>query len=207
MTHLFLIRHGETDHNVQKRFQGHSDMGLNQRGEAMANALQKHLADASFSAVFSSDLRRAAQTAGIIAEPHDWTMIQDQRLREMDFGEWEGLTYGEIEERTPDELAAWEADMTATPPPGGETLGEFSNRVEAALNDLTKGYPEENILIVSHGGVLQVICCLAMEIPPTKYWQFRVGLASLSKISFYPQGAIINQLNDTGHLEGIAWEN
>jgi alpha-ribazole phosphatase len=206
MSHLILVRHGETDYNVQHRFQGQSDLGLNQRGLAQAKALRDHLAEVNFTDILCSDLRRAVQTAEIIAERHDIEVIPDPVLREMDFGEWEGLTYEEIEKGFPRELADWREDIRNHPPPGGETLDDFTERVRLPLDDILGGCMQDKVLIVSHGGVLQVMCCLALGLPPSRYWQFRIELASVSAMSFYPQGAVLNRLNDTGHLENLAWE-
>lgn len=206
MSQLLLVRHGETDHNLEHRFQGHSDLGLNQHGLAQAQALRDHLAEVSFTAILCSDLQRAAQTAEIIAERHEVEVIADPALREMDFGEWEGLTYAEIEKKYPRELADWREEMASHPPPGGENLDDFTDRVRRPLDDIMSGCMQEKVLIVSHGGVLQVMCCLALGLPPHSYWQFRIELASISAMSFYPQGVVLNKLNDTGHLENLVWE-
>lgn len=206
MTQLYLVRHGETDFNVEKRFQGQSNQELNSRGFSQAQALRDHLSVINFSTILCSDLRRALQTAEIIAERLGIEPTPNPLLREMDFGQWEGLTYEEIETNYPQELAAWQDDMMINPPPDGESLGNFSERVSTFLEDIKGRNIEEKVLIVSHGGVLQVMCCIAMGLPPRSYWQFRLDLASISAISFYPQGAILNRLNDTRHLENLAWE-
>ena len=206
MSQLILVRHGETDHNVEHRFQGHSDLGLNRHGLAQAKALREHLAEVNFTHILCSDLQRAAQTAETIAERHEVEVIPDPVLREMDFGEWEGLTYEEIEKSYPRELADWREDMANHPPPGGEMLEDFTDRVRQPLDAILGGCMQDKVLIVSHGGVLQVMCCLALGLPASSYWQFRIELASISAIGFHPQGAFLNRLNDTSHLEKLAWE-
>ncbi|MGD8455133.1 MAG: alpha-ribazole phosphatase [Anaerolineales bacterium] len=205
MSQLLLVRHGESDHNREHRFQGQSNLGLNKHGVAQAQALRDRLAEVGFTTILCSDLQRAEQTAEVIAEQHEVEVIPDPVLREMDFGKWEGLTYVEIEEKYPRELADWREDIANHPPLGGETLDDFTDRVRRPLDDIMGGCMQEKVLIVSHGGVLQVMCCLALGLSPSSYWQFRIELASISAMSIYPQGVILNRLNDTGHLEKLKW--
>ncbi len=203
MTRLLLVRHGETDYNVQTRFQGQNDVELNDHGKQQAKALGEHLAQETIHSVFSSDLVRAHQTTKIITARKEREVILDQRLREMDFGDWEGLTYAEIEQNYPDELTVWQDDLMSTSPPGGETLKKFSGRVNLAVKDIIQSYTDQNVLIVSHGGVLQVILCQAIGLSPQSHWQFRLDLASISEISIYSEGTILNKLNNTCHLEAF----
>ena len=166
MTHLIFVRHGETDHNVHKRFQGHTDISLNARGVAMAEAARNMLAEVRFSTILTSDLKRAAQTAEIIAQGHQEKVIQDPVLREMNFGDWEGLTYQEIEKQFPQALKAWQEDMNTTPPPNGETLHQFTERIKTLFEDILGGCFTDKVLVVSHGGVLQVMACFSVGTTP-----------------------------------------
>jgi alpha-ribazole phosphatase len=195
---LLLIRHGQTDWNLAQRFQGQSDIELNETGRKQAQALADRLSAEHFDAVYSSDLKRATETANIITQMSDCE--PDPRLREIHFGDWEGLTYDEIKEKHHETLAAWEADIFKNAPPHGETLEGLSVRVQSMLDELRKKHEGQNILIVAHGGVLQTLICLALKLPPTMYWQFHLSTASLSEVAFYPAGAILNSLNDTSHL-------
>jgi alpha-ribazole phosphatase len=197
---LFLIRHGQTDWNLNRRFQGQSDVPLNETGRQQANALAKRLSSQTFDAVYSSDLQRATETAKICRSDWQSDLRQDPRLREVNFGDWEGLTYTEIKEKYPDSLATWERDVYSSSPPNGETLADLAQRVQSFLDDLPQKHNDQTILVVAHGGVLQVMICLALKLSPTMYWQFYLSTASLSRISFYPAGAILNLLNDTSHL-------
>ena len=197
---LFLIRHGQTDWNIARRFQGQSDVPLNQTGRQQAKALADRLSAEHFDFVYSSDLQRAAESATIICRSG---FQSDARLREVNFGDWEGLTYDEIKSKHPEPLAAWETDIFKNAPPNGETLEQLSARVRSMLDELYANYKEQTVLIVAHGGALQVLLCLALNINPTLYWQFHLSTASLSEIAFYPDGAILNLLNDTCHLEKI----
>jgi len=198
---LFLIRHGQTDWNLAQRFQGQSDIPLNETGRKQANAIVERLAAEHFDAIYSSDLQRATETADIICKSE---IITDSRLREVNFGDWEGLIYDEIKVKYPETLAAWEVDIFKNAPPNGETLEGLSVRVQSMLDELRAKHDDQNILIVAHGGVLQTLICLALKLPPTMYWQFHLSTASLSELAFYPAGAILNSLNDTSHLPKAA---
>ena len=200
MTRILLVRHGETDWNVQSRMQGQSDEPLNVWGRAQAEAVRKRLAGEIIHAVYASDLARAWETASLIdAGP----VKADPRLREMHFGEWEGLTYEDIQARDPDVLARWGADVMDFTPPGGENLRQFAKRVEPVLGDLAHHHPKETVLLVAHGGSLQLLVALALGLSPKKYWQFYLKPGSVSELSLYPEGAILNLLNDTHHFQDI----
>jgi alpha-ribazole phosphatase len=199
---FLLIRHGQTDWNLAQRFQGQSDIPLNEVGKKQAMALADRLTNESINIVYSSDLQRAIETSKIIMQMSDCKpdLHPDQRLREVNFGDWEGLTYDEIKEKHPNTLNAWENDIYKNAPPNGETLEGLAMRVQSVLNELSAKYNDQTILIVAHGGVLQTLLCLALNLEPTMYWQFHLSTASLSEIAFYPAGAILNLLNDTSHL-------
>ena len=200
MTRTLLVRHGETDWNAQSRIQGQNDEPLNARGRAQAASLKERLAGETIHAVYASDLARAWETASLIdAAP----VMAEPRLREMHFGEWEGLTYEDIQARDPDVLARWGAEVMDFTPPGGENLRRFAKRVGAVLGELAQKHEKETVLIVAHGGSLQLLVALALGLSPEKYWQFYVKPGSVSEVSLYPEGAILNLLNDTHHFQGI----
>jgi alpha-ribazole phosphatase len=195
---LLLIRHGQTNWNLEQRFQGQSDIPLNKTGRKQAHALAERFSTEQFDAVYSSDLQRATETANIITQMSGCK--PDLRLREVNFGDWEGLTYDEIKAKHPETLAAWEADIFKNAPPHGETLEGLAVRVQSMLDELREKHEDQKVLVVAHGGVLQTLTCLALKLPPTMYWQFHLSTASLSEVAFYPAGAILNSLNDTSHL-------
>ena len=197
MTEICLVRHGQTDWNLNERIQGREDIPLNETGRKQAQALAERLSAKHFDFVYSSDLQRATETANIICRSG---FQPDTRLREVHFGDWEGLTYNEIKEKHPDSLAAWENDIYKNAPPKGETLEGLSTRVQSMLDELCAKHQGHTVLIVAHGGVLQTMICLALKLLPTMYWQFHLSTASLSEVAFYPAGAILNSLNDISHL-------
>jgi alpha-ribazole phosphatase len=201
MTRLLLVRHGLTDWNAAQRFQGQHDVPLNDIGRHQAAALAERLAGEPLQAIFASDLQRARATAAAIVDRHPCPITIEARLREISFGAWEGLTYAEIAAGHPEVLAAWEKNILENAPPGGETLNQLAGRVQAVLDELLLAQDGETILLVAHGGPLQVLICLALGLPPEKYWQFHLSPGSLSEIAIYPQGGILNLLNDTCHQE------
>jgi 2,3-bisphosphoglycerate-dependent phosphoglycerate mutase len=209
VTRLLLARHGLTDWNASQRFQGQADIPLNATGRLQAARLGRRLAGQQLQAIFCSDLQRARSTAAAVAEVTQALTRQapliypEPDLREMSFGGWEGMTFAEIERSDPERLVAWQADLLRVAPPGGETLQQVVDRVQAALERVLAPAIEGDYLIVAHGGPLQILVCLALGLPPDRYWQFYLSPASLSEISFYPAGAILNRLNDTGHLGGL----
>ena len=196
---LLLARHGETDWNLAQRFQGHSDVPLNNVGLQQAKALRNRLSDEIITSIYSSDLKRAYETAKTISNGMN-KLQADARLREVHFGDWEGLTYHEIQKKHPGHLLAWEQDVYKTAPPNGETLEQLVEHSQSILNELLVNHQDETVLVVAHGGVIRVLICLALNLPATMYWQFHIDSASLSEIAFYPAGAILNFMNDTSHL-------
>lgn len=213
MTQLYLVRHGVTKWNQDGKLQGHSDLPLDPTGQRQATALAARLANVRLDRIITSDLQRAMQTAELIAARQNalrksagrrHPLIEyEPRLRELHFGAWEGLSYQTLQEQFPREMARWQSEPIRFAPPGGESLGELAQRVAGFYESLTALVGEANILIVAHGGPLQVLLCLALKLPAQNYWQFHLEPASLSQVGLYPRGAILNLLNDTSHLMGI----
>lgn len=197
---LILARHGQTDWNTQRRYQGQTDIPLNETGRQQATALARCLANTKLDAIYASNLQRATSTAQAIAQPHGQPVLPEPRLREMSFGRWGGLTLSEIQERDPERLAAWLADPMHVAPPEGETLAEVTARVQSALDDTLNAYREGAVLWVAHGGVLRVLLSLAMGLEPQGHWRFRISVASLAELWFYDRGVTLTRLNDTYHL-------
>lgn len=200
MLRLLLVRHAETEHNTQARCQGQSDPPLSAVGRRQAAALAARLAQEKIHHVYASDLRRATETAVAIAAAHNLPVHTDPRLREMAFGEWEGLTWAEIGERYPQEWAAWQADPLGVAPPGGETLAQVTLRVQSALGSIAERHPDQCVALVSHGGPLRVLLCLALDLPPQAHWRFHVESASISELRMCAGDVSLLRLNDVAHL-------
>jgi broad specificity phosphatase PhoE len=154
MTTILLARHGETDWNREGRWQGWADPPLNETGREQARTLAAELRATPFDAVYSSDLRRASETAEIVAAPHDVPVVLDRDLRELDIGSWSGLTRAEIAARFPDGRR-----------PDGETHEQQAARVRASVLRIAREHPGGRVLVVAHGGSVRAIHDLITETP------------------------------------------
>lgn len=211
---LLLIRHGETDWNAGGRFQGQLDIELNEEGRRQAQALAARLAPEPLDVVYTSDLARARDTAQHIidrqrasGEQNALDLRPDPRLRELNLGDWQGLTYAQIEAQDPERLAAWDADRVNYRLPGGESLRQVADRVRAVLDDVRQGNgaddgPEnQTIALVTHGLTLRILLCLLLSHPLSGYWQFSAYNTSVTEVLLRDAGAVLVRLNDTHHLK------
>jgi broad specificity phosphatase PhoE len=171
VTTLLLARHGETDWNRARRWQGHADRPLTDRGRAQATALAERLADIELDAVYSSDLRRARETAEAVARAQGLAVVELPELREVDVGSWEGLTRDEAEARFPDGFRRWRAGGTGWD--DGETYAEMSTRVLAAVERIANEHEGGRILVVSHGGPIRAIHGAALGMDVEDYRRIR----------------------------------
>jgi broad specificity phosphatase PhoE len=165
MSRLCLVRHGQTDWNLEGRYHGQSDVPLNKTGRAEARALALQLQDQSFTSIYSSDLQRAMETAGIISKAIHVPVMYETRLREINQGEWEGQRVDIIKARYAELWQQRILDPINIRPPGGETVEEVARRVYSALNDIALHHPSGSILIVSHGLALATVLCKVRDIP------------------------------------------
>ncbi|MHB0935633.1 MAG: alpha-ribazole phosphatase [Armatimonadota bacterium] len=200
MTILYLVRHGETAWNAGGRFQGQQDTPLSDKGCGQARSVAQALAGRHFDAVYTSDLARAAETAACIAAPHGLTPMRDIRLREVYFGEWEGLTVAEVTERWPEVIAAWRADSLRTRPPGAETLQQMLERITAFTEEMLRQYPDGELCIVAHGGSLRALLVYALGGDPALYRRLRLDNCSISIVKVTGDRWSLLLCNDTCHL-------
>ncbi|MFN3476243.1 MAG: alpha-ribazole phosphatase [Candidatus Methylomirabilales bacterium] len=203
MVRLILVRHGVTAWNKGDRFQGTRDISLSPEGKEQAHLLAERLAQEELHAIYSSDLKRAWETAARIASGRGIPITPEPRLRELDFGAWEGLTYREVEGQYPEALRRWQENGWDEAPHGGESLRQLIERVDKALREIFHKYPGQTVLIVAHGGSLQVLLCLTLNLIPKARWQFRLSPASVSELYLDERGAILTLFNDTCHLKGV----
>lgn len=159
MTRCCLVRHGQTDWNLEGRYQGQSDVPLNAAGRVQAQLAADRLEGTHLDAIYASDLRRASETAEIIAARLGLPVKFDPRLREINQGEWEGQLVAEIQQKYTDLWHQRGEDALALRPPGGETVGEVAGRVTTALTEIAAQNPRGTLLIVSHGLALATVLC------------------------------------------------
>ncbi|MEV5557329.1 bifunctional RNase H/acid phosphatase [Nonomuraea wenchangensis] len=201
-TSLLLLRHGETELSLERRFSGLGDPELTPNGLSQAEAAAVRLSREPYrpDVIVSSPLKRARQTAAAIAARTGLDVEVDDELREADFGEWEGHTFTEVQRRWPAELAAWLADPEAAPP-GGESFAVAARRVQAAGERLVERYEGKTVLAVSHVTPIKMLLRLALMAPLESLYRMHLDLACLSLIEYYADGpAVVKSFNDTAHL-------
>ena len=199
MLHLMLVRHGETEWNLQRRYQGQSDVPLSEFGQRQAELIAERLARHTIDAVYASDLKRAWETAGVISEKCGLEITSEPRLRELKFGILEGLTFDEAEAQHPEMIAAWLEDFNNTPQ-GAETIDLFNTRIISFLDDLKSKHDEQVVLLVGHGGSLSEILRVVLELSPDKRWYLEMENASLSEVLIAEDYVSLRRMNDTCHL-------
>jgi broad specificity phosphatase PhoE len=171
VTTILIARHGQSDWNQEKRWQGHADRPLTERGRVQAQALADRLAHIELDAVYSSDLQRARGTAAVVAESQGLEVRQLSELREVDVGSWSGLTRAEAEERFPEGFARWRDGY-----PGwrdGETYEAMTDRVLGAVDRIAAEHDGGRVLVVSHGGPIRAIHAAALGLDVHAYRRLR----------------------------------
>jgi broad specificity phosphatase PhoE len=166
-TTLYLARHAESDWNAQNRFQGHIDRPLTSRGRAQAAALAERLAEVELEAVYSSPLRRALETAAVVATERGLRPVAHPDLCEVDVGTWAGLSRDEVAERFPQAFQRWLDGGEGWE--DGETYREMSVRVLAVVREIAERHPDGSVLIVSHGGPIRAVVAAAAEMDVHAY--------------------------------------
>lgn len=182
-TRICLVRHGETDWNVARRIQGHLDIPLNATGEQQAEATARALSAQRFSTCYSSDLVRAHRTATHAAAALRLEPRLDPQLRERHYGAFQGLTYEEAAQNFPVAYARFEARETTAELPGGESLADFAARILVALDGIAHRHCGEDVLVVTHGGVLDIAHRLAARTPLEAPRTFTIPNAALNWIA------------------------
>jgi broad specificity phosphatase PhoE len=179
MTTLTLIRHARTEWNNTNRMQGWSDPPLDDHGRAQAHALARRLSGETFTAIYSSPLLRALETAQIAAAPHGLPVITHAGLRERHVGEWAGLTFDEARARAPERfLGDWRTDGA----PGGETQAILTARVAACLDEILAAHPDGRLIVVSHGGSLSAALAHLLGLPPDRHISFSFHNTALARL-------------------------
>lgn len=199
-TRLLLLRHGQTELSVHRRYSGRGDPELTELGHRQAAAAAARLAAMpGISAVLTSPLRRARQTAAAVAEATGAPLVVRDALTETDFGSWEGLTFAEARALDPELHARW-LGSTDVAPPGGECFDEVGERVLAELAEVLAAYPATTVVLVSHVTPIKMLLKEGLAAGPGILHRLHLDLASLSVVEFYPDGdASVQLVNDTGH--------
>jgi ribonuclease H / adenosylcobalamin/alpha-ribazole phosphatase len=200
-TQFLLLRHGQTELSVQRRYSGRGNPALTDVGRRQAEAAAQFLAQkGGIAAVITSPLQRAYDTAATAAKALGLDVSVDDDLIETDFGAWEGLTFGEAAERDPELHRRWLRD-TSVKPPDGESFDSVANRVRRAQRRIIAEHGEDTVLVVSHVTPIKTLLRLALDAGQGILYRLHLDLASLSIAEFYPDGvASVRLVNQTAYL-------
>ncbi len=201
-TIVWLARHGETHWTVEQRFNGRRDQPLSDAGRKQCQRLSSQMATQRLDAIISSPLVRCMETAQILARPHKISVIQEKRLSEMNYGNWEGLTYIEAQALDVSLFKLWENDPATVAPPGGETGEEVAARAIAAFESILNQYWGQQVAIVAHKTVNRILLCTLLDLPISDHRRSISQLpCALSRIEISVKGQILVNI-PSGSTEG-----
>lgn len=203
-TRIIAVRHGETAWNVDTRIQGHLDIPLNDTGRWQARQLGLALAQQAVTVIYSSDLQRAHATAQAVADSTGAPLRAEPGLRERGFGTLQGRTFAEIETELPEQARRWRKRDPHFAPEGGESLTALRDRIDATVQRLAAQHPGGLVVLVAHGGVLDVLYRLAtgQELQAPRTWQ--LTNTAINRLLWTPDGLTLVGWADTQHLEDVA---
>ena len=205
MTKLYLLRHGETTSNYEKRYQGQGDSHLTPLGRKQSERLAEVLKDEPFSAVYSSDLNRSFETARMVAKFHKLEVQKVPELKERNYGVWEGLTFQEIESRYSEIYKSWLANPAKTIIPEAETLEELQKRGIRAVSQIMEKHPNETIAVVAHGGLNRMILMYYLGMDLNNFWSIKQFNCAVNIIE-YGSRPVVLLLNGNWFLKGLEEE-
>lgn len=200
-TRILLVRHGETEWNAANRVQGQLNPGLSETGRGQAERLVRRLAREPITAIYSSTLARAQETAAPVAHASNLPVRGAPGFQEAGFGEWEGLTTAEIRARYPLQYEDWRRDAIRHRPPGGETIESLLARSMAEMQRVLAAHVGETVLVVAHGGTIRCLVVGLLELTLAVYSRLRVENASITSISVRGAITVLVSFNDTTAFE------
>jgi alpha-ribazole phosphatase len=200
-TRLYLVRHGQVADGHTHRYHGHNDIGLGEQGVRQLERLAEQLKEAPLVAVYASDRTRAREGAEILCRGRHLLPESVPEFREIHFGIWEGLSFGEIAERYPEELEGRLRDLANYRIPGGESLMDVRARVLPRLTDILARHQGQAVALVAHAGVNRVILCDALALPLTHLFRLEQNYGCLNIIDYLPDFTVVRLLN--GGVNGV----
>ncbi len=200
MRYVILVRHGETEWNVQGRYQGRSETDLSARGRDQADRLAGRLAEVRIDSIFSSPLRRTMATAEAVARGRALRVVPVPELIEIGHGEWEGLTVEEVKQKFSGFWDAWQREPHLVQFPGGESLSEVRSRVVSALRRILRTDSAEIVLVCGHDAVNKVILIESLHLPLSEFWRIRQDSTCINLLEVSENDLRPVVINDSSHL-------
>ena len=201
---LLIVRHGETVWNAEGRIQGHTDVGLSDKGAEQSRLLGKRLAQIPIDVAYTSDLKRSSETAKLALGDRDIVLNETPRLRQYHKGSYEGLTLPEIKSQFPDDYPQYLEKNLDYAPEDGETTRGVSARMAMIFDEIRARHLNETVLVVGHGGSLRAAMVSILGLPLAGNWSFVFGNCGLTMVDTYRDNAVLRLFNDTSHLNGMA---
>ena len=195
MTKVYLVRHGETDYNKRGCYYGWTDCSLTVEGIEQSKTLRRSFESIQYDVILSSDLKRATETANIINRGSK-ELITDNRLRELNFGQWEGKNYQEIMIQYAEHWNLWVEDWENATPTGGESFSSMYNRTSECMDEILKIYKDKSIVIVSHNGSLRIIAAYLLGLTSEKSWCFSFDHGRYSLLEIHKGHCRIKGINN-----------
>lgn len=195
-TRMHLIRHGEVEGHEEKRYNGQADVAVTPKGNAQFGMLQLRMQKLPIAAVYTSNLGRCVEGAKLLASSYGLEPVLKQKLRELDAGKWERMTWSDIRKQYPDVWQARLEDIVNVPMPGGESLLELAERVRPVIREIVESHMGEEIIVVAHGGVNRVILLDAIGAPLESLFSIEQDFGCLNSIDYYEDGnSVVRLLN------------
>lgn len=195
MTLLYLVRHGETELNSKGLYYGWTDCGLSDKGVMQAKKVSEMLKDITFDQVISSPLTRAKETAVIVSGWESEKILLDDRLKELNFGFWEGKHYKTIQDSDKENWDHWVNDWKKATPPGGESFVGMYRRVRQCIKEILENYEGKTLMVVTHQGCLRIIMCVLLNLKYEGYWRFTFDHDTYSLLEVEQGYCIVKKIN------------
>ena len=200
MTKIMLIRHGDTDWNVEEIFRGRADVELNETGVKQAELLAKHLANERIVAIYSSPLKRALKTAEVITVPHNIGVTPSEELIDFDYGEWQGLSHDAVKRKYKVLYNEWLNNPHLVKVPNGESLDDVRGRAVGLVNQVVTKH-DGIVVLVSHRVVGKVLICALLGLDNSHFWNIRLDTCGITTFAYEKGRFVLASHNDTSFLK------
>ena len=197
---LYVVRHGATVWNKETRYQGQTDIPLSEEGEEQAERIAGRFTCEPITAVYSSPLMRALDTARVIARPHGLEVGLLPGMLEIGFGDWEGKEYTHVREQYSEKLRNWIQDPLKHGIPNGESLPALKERVEGALDKILSEHKEGHVVLVGHSGSIRMLFCSLLKMNLSAFWRIMQFNGGVNRIEFRNSIPTVFSMNDTAHM-------